>query len=86
MQNKTMKSVNSDILNLAIRKDLLFHMSVSDTSLDFCEWCAHTLCSNRKTIATKFRDGYWTTHEIEKIILLTGGVNIKEAFKIKSQI
>lgn len=85
MQKSSMKKVSDDLINLAIRKDLLFHMSVSDTSLDFCEWCAHILCSNRKTIAIKFRDGYWTTHEIDRIIILTGGVNIKEAFKIKSQ-
>lgn len=85
MRNAIMKKVSNDLINLAIRRDLLTLMAETDTSLDFCSWAAGKLNSNQKTIAIKFQQGYWTTKDFDLIISVTGGRYLKEAFLKKSQ-
>jgi hypothetical protein len=85
MQVLNMKDVAKDIITQAIRKDLLEYMKEHSTGLDFCEWAGRELNSNKKTIAQKFREGFWTTKDFDAIEALTGGENLKKAFQTKSQ-
>lgn len=80
-----MKAISQDIFTQAIRKDFLALMIDKDTSIDFCEYVAHQLCSNKKTIACKFRDGFWNTKDFEKILIVTEGKYLRKAFMDKSK-